>query len=147
MTSATSVLKWVFLCQVSGETPASCVHHGMINTEGHVICQGTQPAFLSILAAVFSTYYTLNLQHDVDAACTLEFIQRLNAYIPQLCAHSSFEHFEDLVFLIFFPCYNWDFWGAFPIWELSQEASSCLLRTCGHLKSLDTIKKGTDTGL
>lgn len=56
----------------------------MISLEGHIICEGIQPTFLSGLAAVFSTYYIFNLQYQEDAACTLEFIQRLDEYIFQL---------------------------------------------------------------
>uniref|UniRef100_A0A3P8QHF1 Uncharacterized protein n=2 Tax=Astatotilapia calliptera TaxID=8154 RepID=A0A3P8QHF1_ASTCA len=58
------------------ESPKSSIRRWMISLEGHIICEGIQPTFLSGLAAVFSTYYIFNLQYQDDAACTLEFIQR-----------------------------------------------------------------------
>ncbi|XP_042070348.1 uncharacterized protein LOC121812380 [Haplochromis burtoni] len=58
------------------ESPESSIRRWMISLEGHIICEGIQPTFLSGLAAVFSTYYIFNLQYQDDAACTLEFIQR-----------------------------------------------------------------------
>ncbi|KAL6455120.1 hypothetical protein MHYP_G00364390, partial [Metynnis hypsauchen] len=48
----------------------------MVSLEGHIICEGIQPTFLTGLAAVFSTFYSFNLQYQEEAACTLEFIQR-----------------------------------------------------------------------
>ncbi|KAL4008055.1 hypothetical protein ACER0C_001907 [Sarotherodon galilaeus] len=54
----------------------SSICRWMISLEGHIICEGIQPTFLSGLAAVFSIYYIFNLQYQDDAACTLEFIQR-----------------------------------------------------------------------
>jgi len=66
----------VFHFKVSGETPGSCIQHWMISLEGHIISEGIQPAFVSGLAAVFSTFYNFNLQYQAEAACTLEFIQR-----------------------------------------------------------------------
>ncbi|KAK0154388.1 hypothetical protein N1851_003542 [Merluccius polli] len=44
--------------------------------EGHILCEGIQPTFLTGLAALFSTFYTFNLKYQEEAACTLEFIQR-----------------------------------------------------------------------
>ena len=64
------------LCQVSNEELGSFIHRWMISLEGSVICEGTRPTFLSGLAAVFSTYYTFNLQYEGGAVRTLEFIQR-----------------------------------------------------------------------
>lgn len=40
--------------------------------------KGIQPTFLTGLAALFSTFYTFNLQYQEEAACTVEFIQRLD---------------------------------------------------------------------
>lgn len=47
----------------------------MVSLEGHIPCEGIQPTFLTGLAALFSTFYTFNLQYQEEAACTLEFIQ------------------------------------------------------------------------
>uniref|UniRef100_A0A8C4TBA5 Uncharacterized protein n=1 Tax=Erpetoichthys calabaricus TaxID=27687 RepID=A0A8C4TBA5_ERPCA len=48
----------------------------MVSIEGRVVCEGTQPSFVSGLAAVFASYYNFNLQYQEEAACTLEFVQR-----------------------------------------------------------------------
>ncbi|XP_066515946.1 uncharacterized protein [Hoplias malabaricus] len=48
----------------------------MISLEGHVICEGVLPAFLTGLATMFAIYYVFNLQYQEEASCTLEFIQR-----------------------------------------------------------------------
>ncbi|TRY93720.1 hypothetical protein DNTS_002151 [Danionella cerebrum] len=48
----------------------------MLSMEGHVVCEGAQPNFVSGLAALFSTFYNFNLQYQEEAACTLEFVQR-----------------------------------------------------------------------
>ncbi|XP_076852565.1 uncharacterized protein LOC143509896 isoform X8 [Brachyhypopomus gauderio] len=48
----------------------------MISLEGHVICEGILPAFLTGLATLFAMYYVFNLQYQEEASCTLEFIQR-----------------------------------------------------------------------
>ncbi|XP_072232025.1 uncharacterized protein [Leuresthes tenuis] len=61
---------------VSNEELGSLIRRWMISLEGSVICEGTRPTFLSGLAAVFSTYYTFNLQYEGAAVRTLEFIQR-----------------------------------------------------------------------
>ncbi|KAM4536222.1 uncharacterized protein PAE49_020872 [Odontesthes bonariensis] len=61
---------------VSNGAPGSPIRRWMVSLEGSVICEGSQPSFLSGLAAVFSTYYTFNLQYEGEAARTLEFIQR-----------------------------------------------------------------------
>ncbi|TRY82752.1 hypothetical protein DNTS_020632 [Danionella cerebrum] len=45
----------------------------MLSMEGHVVCEGAQPNFVSGLAALFSTFYNFNLQYQEVAACTLEF--------------------------------------------------------------------------
>ncbi len=76
-----SMLKWVFLFKGSGETPGRRIQHWMISLEEHIICKGIQPAFLSGLAAVFSTYNNFNLQYQAEDACTLEFIQRLDTWM------------------------------------------------------------------
>ncbi|TRY83124.1 hypothetical protein DNTS_020643 [Danionella cerebrum] len=44
----------------------------MLSMEGHVVCEGAQPNFVSGLAALFSTFYNFNLQYQEEAACTLE---------------------------------------------------------------------------
>ncbi|XP_037644999.1 uncharacterized protein LOC119499858 isoform X2 [Sebastes umbrosus] len=59
-----------------GEMAGSCIQRWMISVEGHIICEGIQPTFLTGLAALFSCFYTFNLQYQEEAACTLEFIQR-----------------------------------------------------------------------
>lgn len=52
----------------------------MVSLEGHIICEGIQPTFLTGLAALFSTFYNFILQYQEEAACTLEFIQRLDTF-------------------------------------------------------------------
>ncbi|KAJ8259535.1 hypothetical protein GJAV_G00170540 [Gymnothorax javanicus] len=47
----------------------------MLSMDGHVTCEGSQPTFISGLAAVIAAYYNFNYQYE-EAACTLEFIQR-----------------------------------------------------------------------
>ncbi|KAL7831298.1 hypothetical protein SRHO_G00308010 [Serrasalmus rhombeus] len=59
-----------------GEKTSGRIEHWMVSLEGHIICEGIQPTFLTGLAAVFSTFYNFNLQYQEEAACTLEFIQR-----------------------------------------------------------------------
>uniref|UniRef100_A0AAR2L822 Uncharacterized protein n=1 Tax=Pygocentrus nattereri TaxID=42514 RepID=A0AAR2L822_PYGNA len=59
-----------------GEKTSGRIEHWMVSLEGHIICEGIQPTFLTGLAAVFSTFYSFNLQYQEEAACTLEFIQR-----------------------------------------------------------------------
>ncbi|KAL1253607.1 hypothetical protein QQF64_015836 [Cirrhinus molitorella] len=66
---------------VSGGTWQVTIKHWMITLEGCVISEGITPNFLMGLAAVFAIYYMLNLQYQEEAACTLEFIQRVG--IPQ----------------------------------------------------------------
>ncbi|KAG7454044.1 hypothetical protein MATL_G00263970 [Megalops atlanticus] len=48
----------------------------MVSTEGRIICEGVQPTFITGLAAVFATFYIINIQYQDEAAQTLEFIQR-----------------------------------------------------------------------
>ncbi|KAL1257411.1 hypothetical protein QQF64_003155 [Cirrhinus molitorella] len=66
---------------VSGGTWQVTIKHWMVTLEGCVISEGITPNFLTGLAAVFAIYYMLNLQYQEEAACTLEFIQRVG--IPQ----------------------------------------------------------------
>lgn len=54
------------------------IQRWMVNLEGHILCEGIQPTFLTGLAALCSTFYTFNLQYQKETACTLEFIQRLD---------------------------------------------------------------------
>ncbi|KAJ8014573.1 hypothetical protein DPEC_G00041650 [Dallia pectoralis] len=61
---------------VSGGKELATIGSWMISLEGHVICEGIQPTFLSGLATVFAMYYIFNLQYQDEASCTLEFIQR-----------------------------------------------------------------------
>lgn len=49
----------------------------MISIERHVICEGSNPAFASGLAALFAVFYIFNLKYQEEASKTLEFIQRL----------------------------------------------------------------------
>ncbi len=46
--------------------------------EGQVECEGAQPNFVSGLAALFASFYNFNLQYQEEAACSLEFVQRLD---------------------------------------------------------------------
>ena len=48
----------------------------MISVEGHVICEGIQPTFVSGVAALFAVFYIFNLKYQDEASRTLEFIQR-----------------------------------------------------------------------
>lgn len=59
-----------------GGTAGCCIQRWMVSLEGHVICEGIQPTFLTGLAALFSTFYIFNLEYQEEASCTLEFIQR-----------------------------------------------------------------------
>lgn len=52
----------------------------MLSVEGQVVCEGEQPNIVSGLAALFASFYNFNLQYQKEAACSLEFIQRLDAY-------------------------------------------------------------------
>ncbi|KAL7874351.1 hypothetical protein SRHO_G00053210 [Serrasalmus rhombeus] len=61
-----------------GEKTSGRIELWMVILEGHIICEGIQPTFLTGLGAVFSTFYNFNLQYQEEAACTLEFIQRPN---------------------------------------------------------------------
>ncbi len=49
--------------------------------EGQVVCEGAQPNFVSGLAALFALFYNFNLQYQEEAACSLEFVQRLDISI------------------------------------------------------------------
>ncbi|ROL45099.1 GTPase IMAP family member 8 [Anabarilius grahami] len=48
----------------------------MLSVEREVVLGPFSEAFVEGLAALFATYYNLNLAYQDDAACTLEFIQR-----------------------------------------------------------------------
>ncbi|CAB1446678.1 unnamed protein product, partial [Pleuronectes platessa] len=65
-------------------TEQAAVRRWMISLEGHVICEGIQQAFVTGLAALFSVYYIVNLHYQEEAACTLEFIQRLLCFSGDL---------------------------------------------------------------
>ncbi|XP_062260863.1 uncharacterized protein LOC133968703 isoform X2 [Platichthys flesus] len=67
-----------------GGTEQAAVGRWMISLEGHVICEGIQQAFVTGLAALFSVYYIFNLHYQEEAACTLEFIQRLLCFSGDL---------------------------------------------------------------
>ncbi|XP_067101214.1 uncharacterized protein [Osmerus mordax] len=47
----------------------------MLSIEGQVV-MGPHDRFINGIAAVFASYYNLNLQYPEDGSCTLEFIQR-----------------------------------------------------------------------
>lgn len=74
----------------------------MISLEGHVICEGILPAFLTGLATLFAMYYVFNLQYQEEASCTLEFIQRSDI----LCLISVFLFFCMLHFLNQSECHQ-----------------------------------------
>ncbi|KAG7483544.1 hypothetical protein MATL_G00039510 [Megalops atlanticus] len=59
-----------------GGTEHVTVRRWMISLEGHVICEGIQPTFVTGLVALFSVYYIFNLLYQEEAARTLEFIHR-----------------------------------------------------------------------
>ena len=52
---------------VSGEMVGS-IQRWMVSLEGHIICEGIQPTFLTGLAALFATFYNFNLQYQEEAA-------------------------------------------------------------------------------
>lgn len=48
----------------------------MISIEGHVVCEGIQPTFVSGLSAQFAVFYIFDLWYPDAASQTLKFIQR-----------------------------------------------------------------------
>uniref|UniRef100_A0A3B3RC51 Uncharacterized protein n=1 Tax=Paramormyrops kingsleyae TaxID=1676925 RepID=A0A3B3RC51_9TELE len=61
----------------------------MLSVEGQVVCEGEQPNIVSGLAALFASFYNFNLQYQEEAACTLEFIQRLDTYAFAIYIHNG----------------------------------------------------------
>lgn len=55
----------------------------MLSTEERVV-MGPHSNIVSGLAALFASFYNLNLQYPEDSSCTLEFIQRYSIVISKL---------------------------------------------------------------
>nr|XP_061795565.1 uncharacterized protein LOC133587116 [Nerophis lumbriciformis] len=68
------------ILSVSDTTGKIVINGWMITLEGRVISESITPSFTTGLAAVFAIYYNFNLQYQVEAECTLEFIQRYDSF-------------------------------------------------------------------
>lgn len=84
----------------------------MICIEGHILCEGIQPTFLTGLAALFSTYYIFKLQYQEEAAGTLVFsILYLKMFCLLLCyfldwvQQLDFTHWRNI---ISFQTFHWN---------------------------------------
>ncbi len=67
---------FIYLFIFSGQSLSN--QRWMLSMEGQVVCEGAQPNFVSGLAALFASFYNFNLQYQEEAACSLEFVQRLD---------------------------------------------------------------------
>ncbi len=73
-----AVVSFIYL-KISGQSLSN--QRWMLSMEGQVVCEGAQPNFVSGLAALFASFYNFNLQYQEEAACSLEFVQRLDISI------------------------------------------------------------------